>query len=250
MDADSERGSGDPAAVFAAMADLVYREAEPDQVYEAICSAATQLVPRCDHASVMMRRRNRYVTVAAGDDIARQVDDLERETGQGACLDAIEHEHPQIEPDLRTGSPWPRFAARVLAETPVRGAMSFRLHTETGKIGALNLFTDTPGGFTATEAAQASVLASFAAVTTLAVSRGETLASLRDGLSSNREIGKAIGLLIVLHHIGDDEAFELLRSTSQQMNVKVADLARTLNERHLRDMSDLNRPGGRGPLLG
>jgi AmiR/NasT family two-component response regulator len=48
---------------------------------------------------------------------------------------------------------------------------------------------------------------------------------LRRGLASSRAIGKAIGMLMVLNDVSDDEAFDILRRTSQDSNVKVADVA-------------------------
>ncbi len=224
--------TADPATVFSALAEILYGGADAAEVYAAICVAATLLVPGCDHASLMLRRRGTYATVAATDDIAARIDDLERRLEQGPCVDAIEEEIPQVEADLRAGSTWPELARAVLESTPVRGVMGFRLLIDKHKVGALNLFSDTPGAFTAAAAGQASALAAFASVTVTAVSRGEDIASLRTGLLSNREIGKAIGLLMGLQNLSSDEAFELLRRTSQQMNLKVADLARTLVDTH------------------
>ncbi|MFC4605281.1 GAF and ANTAR domain-containing protein [Rhodococcus kronopolitis] len=221
-----------PAAVFAALAEIVYRPSSDGEVYEAICAAAILLVPGCDHASVMIRNGGDYVTVAASDEIARQVDDLERVVGEGPCLDAIEDEAAQLDPDLCTAPQWPGLAARVVAATPVRGAMGFRLRVDGRKVGALNLFTDTAGVFTDTAAEQAAILAAFAAVTASAVIGGGEVSTLRAGLVSNREIGKAVGLLMALHRISDDDAFDLLRRTSQQMNVKIAELARRVIDQH------------------
>jgi hypothetical protein len=90
----------DPAMLFTALADTLYQGADTTEVCAAICMAATLLVPDCDHASVLMRRNDDFVTVAASDRIARHVDFLERATGEGPCLDAIEDEAAQVEPDL------------------------------------------------------------------------------------------------------------------------------------------------------
>ncbi|MSX05542.1 MAG: ANTAR domain-containing protein, partial [Actinobacteria bacterium] len=58
-----------------------------------------------------------------------------------------------------------------------------------------------------------------------------------DGLESNREIGKAIGLIMALHKVSDEEAFALLRKSSQDLNVKIADLASTVVQRHGKGLS-------------
>jgi hypothetical protein len=127
--------------------------------------------------------------------------------------------------DLTTGSRWPVLAARVVAETPVRGAMSIRLPVDRAQVGALNLFSDTANAFDNTSVERAIVLAAFATVATNATAHGEDAAGLRRGLASNRAIGTAIGMLMVLNDVSDDDAFDILRRTSQDSNVKVADIA-------------------------
>lgn len=220
----------DPATVFAALAEIIYQGSDPSEVYAAICIAATLTVSGCDHASLLVRRGDRYVTVGASDQIAQHIDDMERAVGEGPCLDAIEEETPQIETDLATPCEWPKLAARLLEETPVRAAMGFRILVDRRKTGALNLFSDTPNGFDTQSAGQAIVLASFASVAINAISAGDDVATLRRGLLSNREIGKAVGMLMLLHGVSEDEAFDVLRRYSQDLNIKLADVARTVIE--------------------
>jgi hypothetical protein len=222
--------AADPATVFAALAEIIYRGSDPSELYAAICVAATLTVTGCDHASLLVRRHRSYVTVGASDDVAQRVDDIERSAGDGPCLDAIEEETPQIDTDLTTPSHWPRLAARLVAETPVRGAMGFRILVDQRKSAALNLFSDTPNVFTAEAAGQSIVLASFASVAINAIVQGEQVATLRDGLLSNREIGKAIGMLMLLHDISEHDAFDMLRHYSQDLNIKLAKVARAVVE--------------------
>jgi transcriptional regulator with GAF, ATPase, and Fis domain len=225
-----EAGTPDPATVFATLAEIVYEGPNPAEVYAAICIAATLIVPGCDHASLLVRRNDHYVTVGASDQIAQRIDELERSAGDGPCIDAIEEENPQIEPDLTTPTLWPKLAARLVAETPVRGAMGFRILLDKRKVGALNLFSDTPNVFDTESAGRAVVLASFASVAINAIASGEDAATLRRGLLSNREIGKAIGMLMLLHGISEEEAFDMLRRDSQELNIKLADIARAVIE--------------------
>jgi AmiR/NasT family two-component response regulator len=107
----------------------------------------------------------------------------------------------------------------------VRGAMSVHLPVDRDQVAALNLFSDTANAFDNTAVELAIVLAAFATVATNAAAQGEDAAGLRRGLASNRAIGKAIGMLMVLNDISEDDAFAILRRTSQDANVKVADIA-------------------------
>lgn len=221
----------DPATVFAALAEIIYQGSDPSEMYSAICVAATLTVRGCDHASLMLRENGRYVTIGASDRLAQTIDELERRTGDGPCIDAIEEETPQIDTDLTSPSLWPKLAEVLVAETPVRGAMGFRLLIDKRKAAALNLFSDTPNLFDAESAGAAAVLASFASVAINAVAKGEDAASLRRGLLSNREIGKAVGMLMLLHDMSENQAFDLLRRHSQSLNIKLADVARAVIER-------------------
>ncbi len=222
--------TADPATVFAALAEIIYQGSDATQMYAAICVAATLVVPGCDHASLMVKRGDRYVTVGASSRLAHRIDDLERSSGDGPCIDAIEEETPQIEPDLTKPNQWPHFAARLVEETPVRGAMGFRLLIDKRKAAALNLFSETPNMFDTEAAGRAAVLASFASVAINAIAHGEDATSLRRGLLSNREIGKAVGMLMMLHNMNEDDAFDLLRRHSQSLNIKLADVARKVIE--------------------
>lgn len=221
----------DPATVFAALAEIIYQGSDVNEMYAAICIAATLTVRGCDHASLLVRDNDRYVTVGASDRLAHHIDELERRAGDGPCIDAIEEETPQIDPDLTTPSLWPQLASVLVAETPVRGAMGFRLLVDKRKGAALNLFSDTPNMFDAESAGRAAVLAAFASVAINAVAKGEDAASLRRGLLSNREIGKAVGMLMALHDMTEEQAFDLLRSHSQALNIKLADVAREVIEK-------------------
>jgi hypothetical protein len=219
---------------FRAMAEIVYSGESYDSVYDAMCSAAVQLIDGCDHASLMLRRGGRAETVAASDDVARQIDQLERTLGEGPCLDAIDENEPDqhICPDLTDGSSWPALAKQILADTSVRGMAGFRLRQEGKRVGALNVFSDTAGALTEHSLEQAIMLTAFASVTLAALERGEEATTLRRGLESNREIGKAVGLLMAMHDIDDDRAFEMLAKVSQEMNVKVAEVAAQVVQHH------------------
>ncbi len=220
------------AEVFHNLAQVVYATDDFKRVYDAIVHAAPRLVEGCDHASLMLRQDGKFVTVAASDSTAQQVDDLERQIGEGPCLDAIVDEAVYHDADLTDGCPWPRLAEQVLTQTPVRGMAGFRLVAGQQKTGALNLFSDTAGGLTAKAVDQGIVLASFITVALVASQERQNAQTLKAGLESNREIGKAMGLMMAFHKITDDEAFAMLRSASQDLNLKLAEVARQVVEHH------------------
>ena len=221
----SSRSHVPPPRVFMSLADIVQQGSTLKEMYAAVCVAATLTIPGCDHASLMIRRDGTHHTVAVSDAIAREIDKLELALNNGPCLDAIRNGAAQLESDLSTGSRWPTLAARVVAHTPVRGTMSVRVPVDRSKVGALNLFSDTPRAFDHSSLDGATILGAFASVASHAAAQHEDAATLRRGLTSNRAIGKAVGMLMVLNDVSDDDAFDILRRTSQATNVKVADVA-------------------------
>ncbi|WP_409484064.1 ANTAR domain-containing protein [Arsenicicoccus dermatophilus] len=216
----------EPAAVFAELTTLIHGQPAPAAVYQAIVTAAVSLVAGCDHAALMLvDAKGRFYTAAATDDIAIAVDDLELALAEGPCVDAILDEAYQHDPDLSDGTPWPELAARVLAETPVRGMIGYRLLLDEQKVGSLDLFSDTPHAMDRAAADQGAVLASFASVAVMGVRAQDTSTHLERALGTSREIGKAIGLLMAAHRVDDERAFEILRKTSQDLNIRLATLA-------------------------
>ena len=117
----NEPDNNDPYQVFQALARLIYIGSTFDEVFQQLVYTAPRIVSGCDHASLMLARRDGYETVAASDEVARRIDALERELGEGPCVDAIEEEAGQIDPDISQHSSWPRLAERVLTETRCEG---------------------------------------------------------------------------------------------------------------------------------
>ncbi|MGH3470511.1 MAG: GAF domain-containing protein, partial [Nocardioidaceae bacterium] len=188
-----------PAAVFRNLADIVYASDDFDDIYNEVCTVTPRLVSGCDHASLMVSFDGKPVTFAASDEIARRVDGLERELNEGPCVDAITGAPVYVSSDFPAESPWPKLTAKVLAQTPVRGAAGFRLRVGDHQVGALNLFADLAGQLDDRSVNEGIMLASFVSVTLAAVSQREAAASLRAGLDSNREIGKAVGLMMAFY---------------------------------------------------
>lgn len=219
---------------FRTLAEVVYSGDSHTSVQESLCHAAVALVEGCDHASLMVSRHGRVRTAAASDDVALAADALELELGEGPCLDALDDDEPDAHfcNDFQDGCRWPGLAQRLRADLGLEGMAGFRIRQDGQKVGALNIFSGTIGGLRPISLDQASLLSSFASVALSAADRGEEASTLRLGLESNREIGKAVGLLMAVHEVDADEAFGLLAKVSQEMNLKVADVAAQLIAKH------------------
>lgn len=218
---------------FASLAQLVYAGSDPQEVLDTICRRALEIIPGADHTSISTLRPDRSLASrAASDEVARTMDQLETEAGEGPCLDSILEDSVQRDDDISAGCTWPELARLTIERTPVRGMIGYRLQQGPDARSAFNVFSDTPGALTQQSADIGAVLAAFTSVALTAAEEKASAENLRRGLSSNREIGKAMGLLMAAHSVGDEEAFEILRSASTRTNTRLADVADKVNSSH------------------
>ena len=216
----------DITRAFTELADIVYSGANGQEALDAVVRVTAQVMPGADHVSISTLDSGAQLhTRAATDDVARLMDRLETEAQQGPCIDSIRKESVQRDEDIAASTAWPVLAKLTLERTPVRGMVGYQLLNGADGRAALNVFSDTPGALTPESADIGAMLAAFTSVALSAVEARASAENLRRGLVSNREIGKAIGLLMAAHDVNDAQAFEILRSASNTTNVRLADLA-------------------------
>jgi GAF domain-containing protein len=210
---------------FALIAERLRQGRTVEDTYRAISEAAITLIDGCDHAGIGVLDRGRFTTAAANDHIVEIIDGLQREAGEGPCLEASVEEMWQLDNDLTQDAQWPALAKLVTQQTPVRSALALPLVHEGRRSGALNLFADRPGVFDEQATETAAILAAFASVAIVAAQQRQRADELQEGLETNREIGAAVGMLMASHNVSADEAFALLSQASQRLNRKLRDLA-------------------------
>lgn len=230
------------AETFRDISRLLNDDTDPDAVYSRIVHAAARVLDACDHAAICEVRDGRFRSMAASDEMARRLDELQAATGEGPCLDAATTAGWEHHVDLSHLSTLNDFQRRLLSETSIRSVLAFRLVESGRKNGALNLAADRGGAFDETAAEHAAILASFASVAVAAAQARRRALELSDGLESNREIGVAMGILMSSYGVDRQEAFEVLRRSSQELNRKLRDVAREVTA--AADRSGPNRPGG------
>lgn len=214
------------ARLFVGIARHLHAEDDPARAREQITLAAVATVPGCEHAAVSLVRRNGSITTdAATDELPALVDALQYETGQGPCLEALEHDRLYRSDDLAAETRWPGFARPAAERTGVRSMLSYRLYLDDEVHGALNLYSRRPRAFDDHAVTVGAILAGHA---TLALSHSrdrQQRRHLSEALASNRDIGVAIGILMASRGLSRDQAFDVLRDTSQWLNTKLRDVA-------------------------
>ena len=108
----TRRGDGGPRTVFAALAEIIYQGSDVAEMYAAICVAATLTVPGCDHASLLVRKNDGYVTVGASDRLAQRSTTWNGAPATDRASMPSRRKLPRSKSDLTTPSQWPQIRGR------------------------------------------------------------------------------------------------------------------------------------------
>jgi hypothetical protein len=228
------------ATEFAALAQSMIGADTVTGVLHRVVQTAIVAVPGADLVSVTMRTgEGRFVTPAQTDELASRLDEIQYDANEGPCVEATRTSGRGVVscPDLATGSPWPMFGPKA-AQLGVRAAFGASLfpNDDPPRIGALNFYSFTPHGLDGVDQDIAILLAAHASVAlagTQAVTDAELeAAQLRRAVETRDVIGQAKGILMQRRGVTADEAFAILRQASQNLNMKLTDLARTVAARH------------------
>jgi hypothetical protein len=226
----SEGGASALRAIAVMFAELGEQLRSPDAAshFEALTRVAVARVAGAQAASVTTLRGGRFRTEAATDELARRGDALQYELGSGPCVDAIVDGTLYHPIDLRHDQRWPEFGRRVHAELGVGSMVSFRLNGDflaDEMIAGLNLYAVQPDAFSTTAVGIGSLLATHGAVAIAAELNRHKVVNLEHALTTNREIGVAMGVLMARYRLTRRQAIDLLRITSQRSNRKLHDIA-------------------------
>jgi hypothetical protein len=198
-------------------------------------------VTSADVVSVTLRRGERegYSTPAYSDELAVRLDELQYTYEEGPCVRALEAGGLGVahSEDLARDRTWTRFgpAAATLGAGSVFSVGLFPIGEKRPLRGALNFYRRHIGGLGQVDREAAVLLAAHVSTALAYVSVTEA-ADLRDtqfqiALDSRDVIGQAKGILMERRGLRADEAFDVLRRASQDLNVKLRDVAATLAER-------------------
>ncbi len=143
----------------------------------------------------------------------------------GPAWAALKDQQVHVSLDLNTETRWPRYVSRLLAESPVRSIMGCPLTVGKHELGVLALYSDQVGHFSEQIQDMAGVFAAHASLAPEKAFISERNDNLEAALASNRRIGMAIGILMASLKITDEQAFDLLRMTSQHTHRKLREVA-------------------------
>lgn len=195
-----------------------------------VVTTAEQLVPAAAVVSVTLREEDGTVTTPARtDDIAAELDEVQHRTGAGPFVEATRSDGHVLS-DLGR---WPEFA-EVAARAGLTGVLATELPAGGRRefTGALTVYTRDHDRVTRTDRHTALLLATHTSLVLAHLRAAEVAelrtAQMRRAIDSRDVIGQAKGILMSRRGISADEAFALLRQTSQDLNVKLVEVATRL----------------------
>lgn len=207
---------------------------------DGIVAGAVEAVPGARFAGLtVMDADGRLSSSAPSAEVVAHLDGAQAAMHEGPCVRAVELMVPgDTEPgwdaatvrvddmavDAAQDGRWPRFAAEALRRGIVSMLSTPLVGDRRGRI-ALNLYADRVGVFDAVARTIARVFADQAAI---AIHGAEQVESLQKAVTSRDVIGQAKGILIERHRVDDSRAFAMLVRASQDSNIKVVEVARSL----------------------
>jgi transcriptional regulator with GAF, ATPase, and Fis domain len=212
-----------------------------EELLEHVLGIVGRTMASVNAGSVSLAEASRVYTSNSTADAALYADEAQYRSGLGPCLAAIESGE-QIRVEIAEDAErWPDFAAAA-SEVGFHSSLSTPLRVKARTLGALNLYSVESDGFDPLEQRLASIYAQHASVllsnAIAFMSANETAENLKEALASREAIGIATGLLMGQQTLTREQAFDVLRRSSQRENRKVREIAQDLIERAEQRSSD------------
>ena len=203
-----------------------------EQFLHELAVLSTRVVAEGLSCGMTLRQRGRPpAAVACTDSVAAQADNIQYRLGDGPCLYAMHHARVVRIDDFTAHDRWPRFSVRA-AELGIRSCLAVPLVADGEPAGVLTLYARRPRAFGPAEVARAEQFAGHASgALTLALrmaSCHDLNDQLRTSLVSRAVIDQALGVIMATERCPQDRALAVLKTVSQNTNVKIRDLAATI----------------------
>jgi GAF domain-containing protein len=217
------------AAAYAELARISLAGRGLNEVLQRVAELAAHVVPGADTVSVTLVERGRARSVAFHGPLAAALDERQYEAGFGPCLDAAATGTLISIDDTADEQVYPDFA-RQAQRQGIRHTLAVGLAAVHGTGGAINVYSrgaDGPLGPPARDAATRFAGYAAVAVTNAAVYAGtlDEIDQMRQAMASRALIEQAKGMIMYVRGCDADEAFDVLRETSNRENRKLSEIA-------------------------
>ncbi|MGY1706595.1 GAF and ANTAR domain-containing protein [Geodermatophilus sp. SYSU D00697] len=222
MDRPDDRVS----TALVALALLPFPEHSLQSVLRHTAELARDLFGTPPAASLTVLQSGRATTVAATDEVAEDLDEVQYRSRSGPCLAAGVTGRVVGVPDVRTDRRWPELAGAAAARS-CRGVLSVPAPGRTPVAGSLNLYL--PDG---SDRGRDQALARFCVLAAVplwnrychdsAVRHAE---NLETALATRAVIDQAKGIVMERFRLPADQAFDVLVRISNDTNTKLREVA-------------------------
>jgi hypothetical protein len=217
--------------VVGAFADMesLLRSARFSQDERGLLTAVTDHLEGADSASITELHDNRFLTLAATDQAARDGDALQYQLRSGPCVDAVVEQSVFAPIDLLTDERWPVFGKQAATNLGFRSMLSLRLLTDaTDSIYGLNVYGRQAHAFDRKAVLFGLLVGTYASSVVFSSATSSTILNLEKALETNRQIGMAVGIIMTTYRLTPERSFELLRLASMNRNRKLRDVAESV----------------------
>jgi GAF domain-containing protein len=214
-----------------ALSQLMVSEETVDATLSRVASIASRTIGAAEMAGVTVVRDGVPATVAFTDAEAPEIDRAQYDSDAGPCLEAYRTGTPIRVQSMSDDTRWPAFGQAALNHG-IQSSLSLPLIVRGETLGALNLYSRHVAGFDDADEELGGLFAAQAAVSVanaqLYWSTYDLTEQLRAALVTRDLIGQAKGILMTRLGVTADEAFDLLRTASQRLNIKLREVADTV----------------------
>jgi hypothetical protein len=194
-----------------------------------ILALALRSIPGCHAASItMLDAKEQPSTIAGTDEKTYELDRRQYLLHDGPCLDAARRQQVHRWNMHDAEQRWPEFT-RLAEEMGLRSYLSAGLGLAGRRLGALNLSSHDPDGFSQLDEDLLALFTVPAAAAIVVVGRylqaRDLAGQLEQALQSRAVIDHAIGIIMAESRCDAGQAFALLNRASNNRNIKLRDLA-------------------------
>jgi GAF domain-containing protein len=197
-------------------------------VLSAVAEFSLRSAPTASSASVTLLDGDAPSTFVSTGPLAEALDERQYAAGHGPCLDAVLTGDIIEITDARTETRWPGYTPAAVQQGTLSSLSLPIAHT--GQVAAgLNVYAHAANAFSPQEREDLTALVELASTAIanlqLAKQSSTLVEQMQTAMQSRAVIDQARGILMALHGCDAEEAFAILRRTSQHSNRKIRDIA-------------------------
>jgi GAF domain-containing protein len=178
-------------------------------------------------------------SVCTTDAVSALIEQLQYDLGEGPCVDAYHQDRPVSEPDLANAAVprWLAFTGPAV-DAGARAIFGFPLQVGAVRLGALNLYSDTPGQLTDDQHADALLMAGIVAQALMLLQAGAPPGQVASELEASADfqyvVHQASGMVAAQLDVSVGQALIRLRAYAFGNDRTLTDVARDVVDRRLR----------------